>query len=241
MIREMHDATKGRAAVDAACETGKSKNNNEAQTAAMDRASWDLNQEALRAAHSVSAASHTTAFSTIGFDVGSCDVGVVSVWRRKSLELLAMQYNGKWTGDGTAILDFTGTSGNWDGVNLAINTKSGASLVVAAGDWVVKKPDGQISIIPPDVFAEDYCRIAGDDCGEQQDAEQKHMDSLIAELADLDIRINKLTTLIDHVDVGAYHMSVLNTQLRGMKTQRVALAARIDEVSDHGEGVGHGI
>lgn len=166
MIREMHDATKGRAAVDASCETGKAKNNNEAQTAAMDRASWDLNQEALRAAHSVSAASHTTAFSTIGFDVGSCDVGVVSVWRRKSLELLAMQYNGKWTGDGTHVLDFTGTSGNWNGTFLEIKTKSGASLHAVAGDWIVRKPCGQISIIPDDVFREEYYRVSGDDCGD---------------------------------------------------------------------------
>lgn len=224
MIREMHDATKGRAAIDDSLDSCKYV--------------YDIRMKLERAlAQAFGDGNHSPSARSINEEIRKCSDPLMviarALWLYDSVPTDAQS-------NVAAVMDrvVESAKANLNAVNAELIAKNAHEVAAAARDrqsWDLNQ-DVLRAVRGTTAYA-----TVGADCGEQQDAEQKHMDSLIAELADLDIRINKLTTLIDHVDVGAYHMSVLNIQLTAMKTQRVALARRIDEVSDHGEGVGHGI
>ncbi|MDG0795656.1 DUF2829 domain-containing protein [Pectobacterium punjabense] len=80
-----------------------------------------------------------------------------SLYRKKPVVIEARQFNGKWTGDGTEILNWMGRGGDWDAdtAELSIRTLEGV-MTASAGDWIIKGVKGEFYPCKPDIFAATY-------------------------------------------------------------------------------------
>lgn len=78
-------------------------------------------------------------------------------FRKKPVVIEAMQFNGKWSGDGLVILDWMQRGGEWcaDSAELKIHTLEGV-MTASNGDWIIKGVAGEFYPCKPDIFAATY-------------------------------------------------------------------------------------
>ncbi|MEI7151539.1 DUF2829 domain-containing protein [Pectobacterium carotovorum] len=80
-----------------------------------------------------------------------------SLYRKKPVVIEARQFTGKWTGDGTEILNWMGRGGDWsaDTAELTIPTPEGV-MTASAGDWIIRGVKGEFYPCKPDIFEATY-------------------------------------------------------------------------------------
>lgn len=81
-------------------------------------------------------------------------------FRKKPVVIEAMQFKGKWTGDGADILEWMGHGGGWSqGTSeLKIHTLEGV-MTASSGDWIIKGVAGEFYPCKPDIFDATYDKV----------------------------------------------------------------------------------
>ena len=81
-------------------------------------------------------------------------------FRKNQVVIEAMQFKGKWTGDGADILEWMGRGGDWsqDTSELKIHTLEGV-MTASSGDWIIKGVAGEFYPRKPDIFDATYDKV----------------------------------------------------------------------------------
>lgn len=81
----------------------------------------------------------------------------VNKFKKRPVVIEAMRFNGKWSDDGTNILNWMGKGGEWSAQTgeLRIHTLEGV-MTASKGDWIIKGVKGEFYPCKPDIFAATY-------------------------------------------------------------------------------------
>lgn len=92
---------------------------------------------------------------------------MIKQYKKRPVVISAMQFNGGWSGDGSAICEWIGASGTWtsracgDGL-LHIRTLEG-DMTASPGDYIIKGVKGEFYPCKPDIFEATYDVLELDD------------------------------------------------------------------------------